>query len=158
VKQQTAITVGVLALTALAGMAYAGQAREPGTQGKAKAAAPGGAPARPPLSRGEREAIVKAAITAVHKSVQIPVHERDGDNISRIFWGEAIEKLRPLRVVNDNMNVMIVLTEDSRGEAGLYVGNVISSVYNTRATFERLSKPEDRRSLGHLLRYRIRKK
>ena len=136
-----------MGLTGLAGLVYA--------------AAPG-ASASALLSRSGREAIVEAATTAVRESVQIDVHKRGGYGIPRRFWGQAIQKLRPLRVVNDRMNVMIVLTEDGRDEKGLYVTNLISSyaVANTDprfAAFEPLSKPGDR-SFGGLYRYHIRKK
>lgn len=160
-KQQIIIIAGLIALTGLRGIAYATELQEKRAQGKLQVAVPGTL-ARAILSRGEREAIVKAAFTAVHKSVQVDVHKRNGDKIPQRFWGEAIQKLRPLRVVNDRMNIMIVRTEDSKNERGLYVTNPISSygmsITDPRfAAFESLSKPEDR-SFGHLFRYHIRKK
>ena len=143
-------------------MAYAAtELREKKTQDKPQATPPS-ASTSVPLSRGGREAIIKAALTAVQKSVQVDARERDGNKIPRRFWGEAIQKLRPLRMVNDSMNIMIVLTEDSQSEKGLYIGNPISSyaVFNTDprfASFELLSKPEDR-FFGTLSRYHISKK
>lgn len=161
-KQQTIVVAGLIALaglTGLAGMVCATELREKRALDKPQVATPG-ASTNSLLSHGGREAIIKAALTAVHKSVQVDVRERDEDKTPLRFWGEAIQKLRPLRVVNDRMNVMIVLTDDSHNEKGLYVGNPISSygVPNFRfAAFELLSKPEDK-SFGWLSRYDTRKK
>lgn len=160
-KQRTIIVASVLAATGLAGLAYASESREKSAPDKPRATITrASVPA--PFSRAERRAIVESAITAVHKSVHLDAREQNGNKIPRRLWGEAIRKLRPLRVINDRMNVMIVLTDDNRSESGIYVGNPLSShlcpyTETTSAGYERLSKPEDR-TFGHLSRYHARKK
>ena len=115
--------------------------------------------ASPPLSRAQRVQIVTAAQQAIHRFVHLDPKERRGDQIPRRFWGAAIARLQPVRVVNDRMNVMIVLGEDVKQEHGLYVSVPISSYapgYDGRfAVFEKLSQPQDK-VLGVLYRYRLR--
>ncbi|MES2459024.1 MAG: hypothetical protein V4671_00465 [Armatimonadota bacterium] len=152
-KRQTILVaglIGLIGLAALPGVADAAELRDTRAQSKPRAAV---------LAASERIAIIDAAFAAVHKTVQIDVRKRNGDLIPRRFWGPAIEKLRPLRVINDRMNVRIVLTDDSRNEKGLYVGNYISSYSGPDSrdpAYELLSKPGER-SGGTLYRYHIRK-
>ena len=112
------------------------------------------------LSQEERVAIVKGAHHVLQQYVRMDAKERKGDEIPQRFWGEAILKLKPLRVLNDRVNVAIVLREDEQAEQGLYVVLPISSVtpgYGKRFTlWEKLSKPKDK-SFGELYRYSIAK-
>ena len=120
--------------------------------------------ASPPLSRAaQRVQIVTAAQQAIHRFAHLDPKERRGEQIPRRFWGAAIARLQPVRVVNDRMNVMIVLGEDVKQEHGLYVSVPISSYapgYDGRfAVFEKLSQPQDQpqdKVLGVLYRYRLR--
>jgi hypothetical protein len=112
------------------------------------------------LSREKRMAIVKNANHAIYQYLRMDPKKRNGDEIPRRFWGKAILKLKPLRVINDRVNVAIVLRDDEQSEQGLYVAIPISSTTpghgKSFALWEKLSKPEDK-SFGELYRYSIEK-
>jgi hypothetical protein len=119
-----------------------------------------GEPLKLALSQEERSAIVKDANYAYRQYVGMDVKERKGDEIPQRFWGEAILKLKPVRVLNDRVNVAIVLRDDEHSEQGLYVNLPISSVAAGHGKkfvlWEKLSKPEDK-SFGELYLYSIEK-
>jgi hypothetical protein len=110
------------------------------------------------LSQKQRIAIMEEASHAVKQYLHMSLKERKGNHIPQRLWGSAIRKLKPLRVVNDRVNVAIVLQESTEAEQGLYVRIPISSyapgLDKRFATFEKLSKPEDK-SLSELYRYTI---
>jgi hypothetical protein len=112
------------------------------------------------LSQKERVAIVEEAGRAVQRYFRTDPKERKGDEIPKEFWGEALTKLKPVRVMHDRVNVAIVLQDSDKIEQGLYVSPAISSYlpnYDKRfTTFEKLSQPEDK-SLNTLYRYSIKK-
>ena len=117
---------------------------------------PGGS--APKLDQAEREAIVTAAGQAFAKHVQAGGKAESPDAIDASFWGEAITRLKPIRVRNDRVNVAIVLSEKRGVEEGLYVLNPISSylprVGDRFARLSRLSTDKDR-SLGTLYHYEL---
>jgi len=80
-----------------------------------------------PSERAEREAIIAAANGAIHKYLTAGEHQGDSQEIPRKFWGDAITRLNPVKVVNDRVNVFIVLREDQLAAGGLYVSIPYSS-------------------------------
>jgi hypothetical protein len=112
------------------------------------------------LSQKERVAIVEEAGRAVQRYFRTDPKERKGDEIPKEFWGEAITKLKPVRVMHDRVNVAITLQDSDKIEQGLYVSLAISSYspnHDKRfTTFEKLSQPEDK-SFNTLYRYSIKK-
>jgi ribosomal protein L31E len=103
---------------------------------------------RPRLDRTARESIIAAANQAIQKHMKVDRQERKGTEIAKALWGEAITRLKPLRVRDDKVNVFIVLQEDEATEAGLYVSIVFSSyapgVDKRFVEFEKMSQPEDK--------------
>lgn len=112
------------------------------------------------LSQKERVAITEEAGRAVQRYFRTDPKERKGDEIPKEFWGEAITKLKPVRVMHDRVNVAIALQDNDKIEQGLYVSLAISSYspyLDKRFTiFEKLSQPEDK-SFNTLYRYSIKK-
>jgi hypothetical protein len=112
------------------------------------------------LSQKERVAIVEEAGHAVQRYFRTDQKERKGDEIPKEFWGEALTKLKPVRVMYDRVNVAIVLQDSDKIEQGLYVSLAISSYLPNHdkrfTTFEKLSQPEDK-SFNTLYRYLIKK-
>jgi hypothetical protein len=119
-----------------------------------------GDPPKPSLDRAARQAIISAANKAVHKHMTRDQRVPKGPEISKKLWGDAIARLKPLRVLNDRVNVFIVLEEDEEGQEGLYVSTPISS-YAPGADerflrFEKLSEAGDK-AFGQLYRCKLRK-
>lgn len=111
----------------------------------------------PFLSAQQRVAVITEAHKAFTNFVQSDRKERDGDNIPKKFWGDAILNLKPLRVVNDRVNIKIVLANDGRVEAGFYVNLPISSFApqpESFLEFVQLSQPDDK-AFGSLYRYKL---
>ncbi len=112
----------------------------------------------PTPGKAEREAIVAAANQAIRTHLKGDPKLRRGDEIPRESWGEAILRLKPLRVRNDRVNVAIVLREENGVEEGLYVSIPISShaptVGDRFAVLEKLSGMDDR-TFGTLYRYKL---
>jgi hypothetical protein len=110
------------------------------------------------LTEPEREAIVKSAIVARRQYSQELIQ---GPAIPQPLWGEPISKLKPIRVVDDGLHVMIVLHEDVFQEEGLYVVNPISSISPGHGrkyeVWEQLPVPGDNGFSGQLYVYRLRK-
>ena len=108
----------------------------------------------PILDKAAREAVVAAAFDAVHKHM-ISESRDKSDEIAPDLWGEAIERLRPIRVLDDLVNVFIVLKEDATSEEGFYVEVPISSHapgHDARfLLFEKMSEPDDK-SFGEIYR------
>jgi hypothetical protein len=111
------------------------------------------------LPSEKRQALVAEANKALNAYVKIELKDRDGDNIPKNLWGPAITALKPLRVVNDHLNVKIVMSDAKENETGFYVTISISSyrpMPGTFAEFEPLSRPEDKTAiLGEVYRYRL---
>ena len=102
--------------------------------------------AKPPkLNREEREAIITVANEAFRRHIRSPQAKQR--EFSKECWGEEIEKLNPVRVLNDIVNVFIVLQEDERTRTGFYVNLPISSYIpggdNRFLVFEKLSREGD---------------
>ena len=103
--------------------------------------------AKPALDKAARERLITGANEAMRK------HLTGGANGSGVMlirkedWGEAISALKPLRVLNDRINVFIVLKEDATTEEGLYVSIPYSSYAATMdkrfLIFEKMSEPDD---------------
>ncbi len=114
----------------------------------------------PTLGKSEREAIVAAANQAIRTYLKGDPKLRRGDEISEESWGEAILRLKPVRVRNDRVNVAIVLRDEDGVEEGLYVSIPISSyapmVGDRFAVLEKLSETDDR-TFGTLYRYKLKK-
>jgi hypothetical protein len=112
------------------------------------------------LDRAKREAIIAAANQAVQKHMKGDQQERKGTEIEKEFWGEAIARLKPLRVRDDRVNVIIILKEDETTEECLYVSNPISSYApgtdKRFLLFEKLTQPGDR-AFGSIYRCKLRK-
>jgi beta-lactamase regulating signal transducer with metallopeptidase domain len=113
----------------------------------------------PKLDKAERVAIVTAANQAIGKFLQSE-RKKGSDDIDAAFWGDAIAKLKPIRVRNDKVNVAIVLAETEVMEEGLYVSVPISSyapsVGNRFTVLDRLTDPQDM-TFGHLYYYKLKK-
>mgnify|MGYP001820475545 CR=1 FL=1 len=106
-----------------------------------------------PSQRAEREAIIAAANSAIHKYMRAGKRQGDSQEIPRKFWGDAITRLNPVKVVNDRVNVFIVLREDQLAAGGLYVSIPISSYapgHDERfLRFKGLTGPNDK-ALGRI--------
>jgi hypothetical protein len=115
----------------------------------------------PVLDKAQREAIVAAANQAFGKHVKGERKKEAPDEIVAANWGEAITKLKPIRVRNDRVNLAIVLSEKDGMEEGLYVSIPISSYLpriGDRFTYiERLSTKEDK-SFGTIYHYKLQPK
>jgi len=111
----------------------------------------------PKLDQAQREAIVAAANTAIGKHLRAERKKDATDNIDAAFWGEAISKLKPIRVWNDRVNVAIVLFVKEGVEEGLYVSIPISSyaagLGDRFALMTRLGTEQDK-SFGTLYHYK----
>jgi hypothetical protein len=111
------------------------------------------------LDAAQRQAIVEAANKASHEHMMNRGEGPRDDEIAEKSWGEAIAKLKPLRVRFDRVNVAIVLWEDPKTEEGLYVSVPISS-YAPRETdfllWKKLTQP-DEKTFGQLYWYRQRR-
>jgi hypothetical protein len=106
-----------------------------------------GEPAKPALDKAAREQIIAGANEAMHKHLTGGQNTGDAQLIGKEIWGEAITALKPLRVVNDQVNVFIVLKADATMEEGLYVSIPYSShaarMDKRFLTFDKLSEPDD---------------
>ncbi len=154
----------ILAIASLVGIALAGFPAQTNHPGPQSGAFPGPAfqwLTNLSLTPEARAAVVAEATRALHRSLQTPPQQRPNNEIPKALWGEAITRLKPLRVTNDRINIMIVLHENKDFEEGLYVSNPVSSyapgLDKRFASFELLSKPDDK-SFGSLYRYRMEKK
>src|SRR5438874_1234855 len=63
----------------------------------------------PMLNKTEREALIGAAHQAWQKYAKRDANKAKGNDFPKEFWGEAVERLKPLRVYNDRVNIAIVL-------------------------------------------------
>ncbi len=121
----------------------------------------------PKLDKAEREAIVEEAnrticthlesdLTSTH--LKYDLGQRPGKVIAKDQWGEAIARLKPIRVREDRVNVAIVLQEKDGIEAGLYVISPISSVRprvgDPFLEFKKLGEPDDK-CFGQLYYYQL---
>lgn len=126
----------------------------------AAAVALGGETNMPPLSRADREAIITAANQAVHQYMRSVPSQQRGMEIPRPLWGRAIERLEPLRVLHDRVNVFIVLQEDETTQVGLYVSIPISSYapgHDERfLLFKDLTQPGDK-AFGRIYECKMKK-
>ncbi len=108
----------------------------------------------PELTEAQRIALVKEANQAFSAHVRGDPKNRSNE-ISRDHWGPAITALKPLRVIDDLVNIKIVLVTELTIEGGFYINLPISSYagYSDGALeFTTLSKPEDN-SFGTIYRY-----
>lgn len=119
-----------------------------------------GETAGPSMDRATRQEIVAAANQAVQKHVRSPQYDGTGDDIAREHWGNVIARLKPLRLYNDKVNVVIVLKEDETSEEGLYVSLPFSSYAPGQPprflVFEKLTEPDDK-TFGTLHRCKLAK-
>ena len=102
------------------------------------------------LTKEQREALVAAANKTFQQHVKGQRKKEAPDDIDKAHWGNAIAKLKPIRVRDDSVNIAIVLAEKDGGEEGLYVSLPISSYMPDRyAEMLKLSTREDK-SFGTL--------
>ncbi len=109
----------------------------------------------PDLTSAQRVALITEASQSFRQLVQ--KQKGQSKEIPRVFWGPTIASLKPLRVVNDRVNIKIVLAERGGIEAGFYVNQPISSFApppNSFLEFVQLSQPADK-AFGTLYRYRL---
>lgn len=122
------------------------------------AAAVAAEPAIPSLTKATREAVIAAANQAIHQHMKSGQAAEGRAEIAKAFWGEAIERLKPLRVRDDRVNVFIVLAEDAAAEEGLYVSIPISSyapgLDDRFVFFKALTQPGDK-AFGSIFRCRL---
>ena len=110
------------------------------------------------LTKEHREAIVAAANNAYKLHVNGPRMKESPDDIDKANWGDAIARLKPIRVRNDRVNIAIVLAENDGVEEGLYVSLPISSYIPDRhAEMLKLSTRDDK-SFGMLYYYQTKPK
>ena len=83
-----------------------------------------------------------------------------GTNIPNEYWGSTLQKLKPIRVIDDRANIKVVLSEDETTESGLYVNQLISSYAPSPQDFLEftLLSASDRLSFGNLYHYTSAKK
>jgi len=114
----------------------------------------------PMLNKSEREALVGAAHQAWQKYAKRDANKAKGNDLPKEFWGEAVERLKPLRVYNDRANIAIVLKADGRTEEGFYVSLAISSyapgLGDRFLLLDKLSEPGEK-VLGVLYHYKAKK-
>jgi len=118
-----------------------------------------GEPTIAPFDSATYDAIYTEAMQAVHK-------QQAAGEIPKELWGEAITKLKPLRVQEFHGHVLIALKADETSEEGLYVSNPFSS-YNPIigpsyfSVLETLFKPDNKPTgykpadVGFLSHYKI---
>ena len=75
------------------------------------------------------EAIITQASKARQGYATLP--DPKSKKIPKEYWGEAIARLKPIRVMADRSNVFIVLKEEEGTDHGLYVYNSSSSYFPT---------------------------
>ncbi|MEO7299676.1 MAG: hypothetical protein ABI042_14000 [Verrucomicrobiota bacterium] len=108
----------------------------------------------PDLTAKQRADLVTESHQAYRQLVTKENHA--STNIPPEFWGPTIKSLKPLRVINDRVNIKIVLAERDGIEAGFYVNLPISSFHPEEKSyleFVELSEP-DGKSFGILYRYK----
>ncbi|MBE0541234.1 MAG: protein kinase [Verrucomicrobia bacterium] len=109
------------------------------------------------LTASQRIAIVEEAHRAFRRLADTPQNQRLNDDISEKFWGETIRSLKPVRVVNDRVNIKIVLHESGGIESGFYVNLPVSSYAPQTEEFLEfvpLSQPDDK-TFGEVYRYKL---
>ncbi len=109
----------------------------------------------PDLTTQQRVDLVTEAHQAFRQLVQ--KQNLQSTNIPPEFWGPSIKNLKPLRVLNDRVNIKIVLMERDGIEGGFYVNLSISSFHpedKSFLEFVKLSEP-DEASFGILYRYKL---
>ena len=112
----------------------------------------------PALDQPRREAIVESAFQAYLKHVKAERNKEAPNFIDSAFLGEAILKLKPIRVRNDRVNVAIVLSEKAGTEEGLYVSLPISSYSagaDDRFLLMKLLSAKEDRSFGRIYHYKL---
>ena len=100
----------------------------------------------PDLTVKQRVDLVTEAHQAFRQLVTKENHA--STNIPPEFWGPTINSLKPLRVLNDRVNIQIVLTERDGIEAGFYVNLPLSSFIpenNKYLEFVKLTESDDNR-------------
>jgi hypothetical protein len=109
-----------------------------------------GEPPKPTLDQAARERIIAGANDAIHKHLTGVPNGGNEPLIRKENWGEAISALKPLRVLNDKVNVFIILKEDATTEEGLYVWILYSSYAPSMdkrfLQFEKMSEEGDKAS------------
>lgn len=109
----------------------------------------------PELSDAQRIALCEESASAFRQHVRTDLTNRT-DNIPEKFWGPTIRNLKPLRVVDDRVNIKIVLLEGNGVEAGFYVQQTISSFAPGQDYFlEKVHLPQSKLTMGTLYRYKM---
>jgi hypothetical protein len=109
----------------------------------------------PALNTRQRMDIAQAASKTLNRHARADVKARS-DNIPAALWDKKLAELKPLRIVNDRVNVRIVLFEEGGIEAGFYVNLPISSYLPNPEDFLEflpLTEPGDR-TFGQIYRYK----
>jgi len=80
----------------------------------------------PRLSQEQRLALVGEAVIAYREHVKSAPEMRSRE-IAREHWGKVMEELQPLRIIDENVNIRIVLEEAEGVQRGFYIQQMISS-------------------------------
>lgn len=110
----------------------------------------------PALSQEQQIALLKDAQGTFSRFVRGDPKTR-GDTIPEELWGPAIRNLKPLRVMDDRVNIKIVLSETAEAETGLYINLPISSYFPDPGKFAEL-RPLDGETFGGVYQYKLLKK
>ena len=113
----------------------------------------------PSISSKTRASLTKDAQATFSRFVRGDPSKR-GDTIPASMWGDTIKQLKPLRVINDRVNIKIVTAETEDIEAGFYVNLPISSYAPQQSDFIEfvlLNQPTDV-IFGGLYRFKAIKK
>jgi hypothetical protein len=111
----------------------------------------------PALTQAEQEAVVEAANRAIARHLKGEKDKAAPNDVPAALWGDAITRLKPIRVRDDRVNVAIVLSEAGGVEEGLYVSVPISSYAPQAADFAVLERLGDgaKPTFGYLYQYRL---
>lgn len=107
----------------------------------------------------QRKSIIAEASSTISRFLRTDPKLRDGNNIPETGWGEAVKSLKPIRLLNDKVNLKIVMAETADAESGYYVVVPISS-YGPQAKnfarFQKLTQADDK-TFGEIYLYCLKK-
>jgi hypothetical protein len=110
----------------------------------------------PDLNPQLRSNIIQEAQQSYSRHVRVPAKERTTDIPART-WGPTIASLKPVRLIDDRVNIRVVLFDGDGMEAGLFIQQPISSYApdpDDFLEFIPLNRPEDQ-TFGQIYRYKL---